>query len=223
MFVPGYGVGTMTQLASEAPVRRSQEQRRTQTRRLLLEATVASLCELGYSGTTTLAVEKRAGVSRGARIHHFESKAALLAAAGDYLYEQLSDQYAVAFADPKGKQSDRQRLRTGLHMLWTIYQRPHYTAVLELHGAARKDAELKDRLSDVAARHRELALQASGVFFPGIGRIRAQRCIETIHAAFVGMCVQGGVTAEARQSEYVLSALEDLVLSQLKSESKDRE
>ena len=111
-----------------AQARRTQEQRRTHTRKLLLDATIASLCELGYAGTTTLEVERRAGVSRGARIHHFDSKAALLAGAVDYLYDQLATQYDQAFAPTPGRRSDRQRVRAGLHTLWSIYQQPHYTA-----------------------------------------------------------------------------------------------
>jgi AcrR family transcriptional regulator len=209
----------MATAASEA-TRRTQAERRAHTQRLLLDATLASLAELGYSGTTTLEVERRAGVSRGARIHHYPSKAALLAGAIDKLYEQLSENYAQAFAaKAKHRGSDRQRLRAGLHLLWSIYQRPEFTAVLALNIEARNDRELTQSLRTVAAHHRGLALLAAQRFFPALGKTRSELCIETIHAAFMGLRLQEGVTADARHVELVLIALEDLVMSHLETRS----
>src|SRR5262245_42445622 len=208
----------MVTAATEA-TRRTQAERRARTQRLLLDATLASLAELGYSGTTTLEVERRAGVSRGARIHYYPSKADLLAGAIDDLYLQLSANYAQAFAKAKHRGSDRARLRSGLHLLWSIYQRPEFGAALALNLEARNDSELTERLRTVAAHHRGLAREAARQFFPGLGKTRAELCIETIHAAFVGLRLQEGVTADAGHVEMVLIALEDLVVSQLESRS----
>src|SRR5215212_9497832 len=71
------------------PVRapRTQQQRREETRRALLDAAVESLIEVGFARTTTLEVQRRADVSRGALLHHFPSKAELLVAAVDHLAE----------------------------------------------------------------------------------------------------------------------------------------
>src|ERR1043165_9988837 len=71
------------------PVRapRTQQQRRDETRRALLDAAVESLIEVGFARTTTLEVQRRADVSRGALLHHFPSKAELLVAAVDHLAE----------------------------------------------------------------------------------------------------------------------------------------
>jgi len=202
--------------------RRTQEERRTGTRRRLLDATIATLAELGYSATTTLAVERRAGISRGARAHHFPSKAALLAGAADYLYEQLSDHYGAAFGDAQSGRSERQRMHAGLHMLWSIYQRPEYTAVLELHAATRIDLELRERWCAVARRHRQLALAAAQAFFPGLGDVRAESLIETIHAAFVGLRLQGGVMSDPERVNMVLESLEELAVQQLRND-RDKE
>ena len=67
---------------------RTQQQRREETRRALLDATVESLIEVGFARTTTLEVQRRADVSRGALLHHFPSKAELLVAAVDHLAEK---------------------------------------------------------------------------------------------------------------------------------------
>ena len=61
----------------------TQKQRSDETRRVVLDATVACLTELGFAKTSTVEVQKRAGVSRGALLYHFPSKAGLLAEARD--------------------------------------------------------------------------------------------------------------------------------------------
>src|SRR5215475_95934 len=88
---------------------RTQQQRREETRRALLDAAVQSLIEVGFARTTTLEVQRRANVSRGALLHHFPSKAELLVAAVDHLAEmrarelkELSAQLPPEGTEPGG-------------------------------------------------------------------------------------------------------------------------
>ena len=55
--------------AATAP-RRVQE-RSLATKAALLDAAIESLVERGYAATTTIETARRAGVSRGAQLHHF--------------------------------------------------------------------------------------------------------------------------------------------------------
>ena len=71
--------------ASSKPLRRSQDERTAQTRARVLDAVLGCLVERGYAGTTTTAVAARAGVSRGAQLHHYRTRAALVAAAVEHL------------------------------------------------------------------------------------------------------------------------------------------
>ena len=64
-----------------ATVRRTQAERTAETTAKLLDATADCLVERGYAGTSTVEVCRRAGVSRGALVHHFPSKDDLVAAA----------------------------------------------------------------------------------------------------------------------------------------------
>jgi AcrR family transcriptional regulator len=201
---------------AELRVRRTQEERRSHTRRILLEATLASLAELGYAGTTTLEVERRAGVSRGARLHHFPNKAVLLTAAIDLLFEQLSARYTTAFASGVLKKNPRQRVRAGLHEMYAIYQHQHFGVLMELNVAGRTDPELRTGLRRVAKRHRQLAVEAAALLFPGVSRGDAERLIETIHAAFAGLRMQDGVTADLEHAEMILSVLEDVVVQRIR-------
>lgn len=206
-------------LSAQPPVRRSrrtQLERRTQTRRALLEATLACLSERGYAATTTLEVERRAGVSRGARLHHFPSKAALLRGAMQLLEAQLSERYAAAFAANPTRKHERQRIRAGLHELFAIFAHPHYAAVLELSVAARTDPEVREPLQWVADRNRQLALQAATKLFPTLRPADAEQLIETVRAAFLGLRLQEGVSADKRHTELVLSVLEDAMVARIK-------
>jgi AcrR family transcriptional regulator len=131
------------------PARRTQAERSAATRALLLEATVASLVEVGYAHTTTTLIADRAGVSRGAQMHHFPSKAELVAAAVEYLADRRADQLREeAAALPGG----RDRVKRVLDLLWESHRGPLFQAALELWVAARTDAELRHRLTPVETK-----------------------------------------------------------------------
>jgi AcrR family transcriptional regulator len=124
-------------------LRRTQQERREETRGALLEAAVASLLEVGYARTTTLEVQKRAGVSRGALLHHFPSKAALLAAAIEHVVRVRGADLERRLAEmPRGGA----RAGAALDLLWSVYADPHIQVSIELWASARTDAELRAAL-----------------------------------------------------------------------------
>ena len=75
-----------------------QEERTRVMRARLLEATVELLVERGFSGTSTTLVSERAGVSRGAQLHHFPTKNDLVVAAVEHLTEVRGAELAAAAA-----------------------------------------------------------------------------------------------------------------------------
>lgn len=200
-----------------SPGRRTQQQRREATRARLTNATIESLIECGYQGATTLEIERRAGVSRGARIHHFPTKAALLAAAVDHLYDRVSSSYELAFGGAAPGTSDAQRVRAGLRRLWETFQAPEYTAVIELTSAARTDDELRASLQAVGLRHRELAQQAAARLF-AIPADQAFPLIEGCHATMMGLLLRRNVQGDDGAAELVLAMLEDLIIARLPAE-----
>lgn len=70
--------------AAQKP-RRTQAMRSDETRGRILDAAFAVLKERGFVGLTTPEVAQRAGVSRGALVHHFPSKLELVAAAMEHV------------------------------------------------------------------------------------------------------------------------------------------
>ena len=118
---------------------RTQGERSAAMQRRLLAATVESLYENGYGGTTTLEVQRRAGVSRGALLHHYASRADLMVAAVDHLTRQRMSEVvtlAQATAPTTG------RIEWAVGVLWSTFDGPLFTASLELWLAARNDPEL---------------------------------------------------------------------------------
>jgi AcrR family transcriptional regulator len=120
-------------------VRRTQAERTATTRGALLAATVDALVENGYRHTTTSEVPRRAGVSYGALLHHFPTKAELLCAAVGHLFEQRLGEFRKAMADLPAAAP---KAEAAIDMLWTMFQGPTFTAWLELWVAARTDPEL---------------------------------------------------------------------------------
>jgi AcrR family transcriptional regulator len=105
----------------------------------LLEATIDCLVEHGFSHTSTTLVSERAGVSRGAQLHHFPTKNDLVVAAVEHLTDvRGADLAAAAERLPTGKR----RTRAVLQMLADHFTGPVFTAALELWVAARTDEAL---------------------------------------------------------------------------------
>jgi len=142
---------------------RTQQQRRDETRRALLDAAVESLIEVGFARTTTLEVQRRADVSRGALLHHFPSKAELLVAAVDHLAEMRARELkAFASQLPPETEPAEPGRRTGepgadartdavLGLLWQCFSGTFFKVSMELRTAARTDPELR-RVLTVAER-----------------------------------------------------------------------
>ncbi len=106
----------------------------------LLEATVDCLVERGFAGTSTTLVSERAGVSRGAQLHHFPTKNDLVVAAVEHLTEVRGAELAKAAEKlPTGPR----RTRAVLRMLGDHFTSPVFSAALELWVAARTDENLR--------------------------------------------------------------------------------
>jgi AcrR family transcriptional regulator len=129
---------------SEPRVRRTQAERSAAMRTRLLDATIECLVTYGYAGITTPRVAERAGVTRGAQIHHFRSKEDLVVAAIEHLAQQRTQ---AAIREFGRVETSSDPVSTVLDFLWEAHQGPMFIATVELWVAARTD--------DVLARHIE--------------------------------------------------------------------
>lgn len=188
--------------------RRTQAERSASTRGRLLDATLACLVEHGYAKTTTAQIEQRAGASRGARLHHFATKAVLVTEAAGSLYERIAERYACAIAEVAPEED---RFRAGLRLLWEMYADPTHAAVIELYAAARTDPELRATLRDLGRRHQQDVRKRANEYFPELARRDASGLFETIQAALTGLAVHRMVHEARVPDEPVLELIEHMV------------
>jgi AcrR family transcriptional regulator len=131
-------------------------ERSAATRKKLLDATIELLFEVGYFQTSTVAVTERAGVSRGAMLHHFPSKADLMMATSHHivgLRRELHNERLGKFA------TDREKFLHLIDVLWEAFQTPSGIARIEIMLGARSDPEIGPRFRELndalEERHKE--------------------------------------------------------------------
>jgi len=127
----------------------TQAERTAATCERLLDATIGLLIERGYRGTSTPEVCKRAGVSRGAQLHHYPTKEALVAAAVDHLLQRRVAELQDRLAKAPGGLLD---LADAATKLWSIYTGDTFYAWLELVVAARTDEDLHRLVAELDLR-----------------------------------------------------------------------
>jgi AcrR family transcriptional regulator len=138
-------------LASFVPRSSLQEERSAETRRRLLEAAIACLNERGYTGTTTTEIAGRAGVSRGAQVHHFRHKEELVIGALEHICERRLAELEFAFEElPIGGLEFR--LETLIDLMWTAFRGPSFYAWLELLVASRTEPILRAAVRETNQR-----------------------------------------------------------------------
>lgn len=199
----------------KARVRRTQEERSAETRGRVLEAALECLAERGYAGTTTTAVVEKAGVSRGAQLHHYPTRASLIAAAVEHLYAGLRADYERAFqaiAPGEGK------LAAALALFWEVWQDPRLAAVLELHVAARTDEELATALRPVAAEHQRHIVRLARRILPreALSTRRFDDVLDVVQETLRGIAVGCLVERDAARVRRTLAMLEKMVSTALR-------
>jgi AcrR family transcriptional regulator len=140
----------------------TQEERSAAMRERLLNATLDCLVDVGYGRTTTVEVAERAGVSRGAMLHHYPSRLDLVAAAIEHLAERRVAEFVASIGRlPPGTDV----VRAAIDLLWEQFTSGSFHAALELIVASRTDAELRERIGPLMRWYDDLVLKAGRDLF----------------------------------------------------------
>jgi len=126
----------------------------------ILDAAVQSLIEQGAARTTTLEVQRKAEVSRGALLHHFPTHAELLSATVTDLVRR-NEQSVFELLDKL--QSAPDAVERAIRALALMMAQPPFMAELELWTLARTDEGLREALLKVerdARKESERVLRA---------------------------------------------------------------
>ena len=161
--------GLKTRDADSAPTRprrRTQAERSSETRRILLETTIRCLYTHGYAATTTLLVAHEAGLSRGAMLHQFPTRVDLMMFVVQSVFDDevaVYDARLAAIPDPK------ERMYAFPEIVWEVLSRPSGVAVLEILQGSRSDPDLTERLAPLQAEIERNALALLGRWFGDAG------------------------------------------------------
>jgi AcrR family transcriptional regulator len=190
-------------LVTSAPLRVPQEERTRLMRQRLLDATIDCLVEHGWSGTSTTLVSQRAGVSRGAQLHHFPSKNDLVLAAVAHLSEKRAEELREA---ARHLPSGRRRTRAVLDMLAEHFTSPVFNAALELWVAARTDATLHAAVVPLEQRvgreAHQIAVDALGV---DEGRPRVRELVQATLDLVRGLGLANTISDDSARRRRILA------------------
>ena len=182
------------------PVRRTQAERRAETRGRIVRAVVESIAELGFQRTTASEITRRAGVTWGAVQHHFGGKDGILAA----VLEDSFEHFAAQLADvPRAGAPLAERVSRFVDGAWAHFSSPDYRSTFEILLNHTLEEEVGDPpwqtamfqawnrvwseiFSDVKLSRRDaVALQTFAISaLSGIASLAMlRRAVEPVHAA----------------------------------------
>lgn len=201
------------QPAGIAPVDAGLQQRKSaETRLTILDAAIKCLAQSGYARTTTQLIAKVAKVSRGAMLHHYATKQALIEAVTDYAFYRHMERFIGAVA----ALSDRARTEqnVGIRLDWQIYLSDEYSAYLELMVAARTDEELRTMFIPKARRHdRVWREQLIKVFPEWAGdHVLLDKSRRLVQAVMSGMVLNRDTWNDPVMEDAVLEMLSSLLI-----------
>jgi AcrR family transcriptional regulator len=225
-------------ITAEAPSgthgpRRTQEQRRERTRTALLDATIETLLERGYSRTTTAEVCVRAGVSQGALFKHFATKQALLASSVEHLYDRLlrryTEQMGKTDAGPTrpirpNPQSAETYISDAIDALWRTFEQPELSVAYELQAASRTDPDLRDLLKRVGESHASAIRRTASELFPEVAAgERFAPLLDTVLETFQGMAMSRMIAPDPDHETRVLGVLKSFARDAFEHDKREAE
>jgi AcrR family transcriptional regulator len=187
-------------------------------RHRLLDAAVECLIERGVAGTTTLAVQRRAGTSRGALLHHFPTHADLLAASVTELVKRNEQAVTASRAGIAGLHDP---LRTAINALAYAGRQPSYLAELELWAMSRTDRPLKQALmSAERAAKREIDRVSADLFAKWADSDAYDDAVALTQHFVRGLAISENLRSSAARRERLISAWTDAMRPMLEGRAR---
>lgn len=186
-------------------------------RQRLLAATLESLAEDGYAGTTLSSIVRRAGVSRGAQVHHYPSKQALILDAAEDLLRRTYKTLGTLLLDIA---DENNRFEGLIAAAWDeLFSIPLYRAYQEMLLASQRDPLLADALRKQSIRVMQIFQTAIDHYFEIIPGSR-----ENLTALFIqiqwtlgGMAAQSHLMPDERFRRMHLKRLARLMASHIRA------
>lgn len=136
----------MVRASNAEALEKSPQARSILMREKLIETALDVIHDLGYRSATTIEFSRRAGVSRGALLHHFPTRSDIIIAAMEKLLREATIEIRqVADRVACGEVS----LEEFVDFLWTMFSGRFFYVSLEFINEARTDPDLRSRMIPV--------------------------------------------------------------------------
>lgn len=202
-----------------------QAEKSAMTRGAILDAAIECFIDLGYANTTTAVIAEYAGVSRGAMMHHFPSRSAVLQAAIGYLHEQRLREYheLMRNIDPPTEQLSRDKIRASLEAAWEYVNLPSFVAYHELLAASRTDPELNGIMQPLERDFEGLFMQTVRAEFPHFADLDIlELCNDIVQFTMRGMALSHMSSRKQERAERMIELLTDLLEELYTTSSAER-
>ena len=196
----------MTQANDSAP-RTWQQTKSQNTRESILNAAIDCIYEKGYGRTTTERVARKAGVSRGAMLHHFPTRQALISAT----VHHLNDLRLQAFAAEESRIQEGQHyslIEEGIETYWEQLKSPLFTVFQELQILSRTDTELAEVMRPAIEEYDRAWIKAVQNLFPDLAESRAHGLASlTTQFLLEGLALNRETRSNPRRERLVVDGL----------------
>ena len=189
-----------------------QAEKSALTRQAILEAAVRCFVEHGYAKTTTAMIADEASVSRGAMMHHFPSRSAVMNAVVGYLHVRRLNEYRglMTDIDSPDRTLTRAEIRVSVETAWKYVNLPSFIAYQELLGAARTDPELAESVREVERDFEREFLKTVRSVFPHWKQVKSlQAAHDLVQFVMQGMGVAHRSSNREQRAKRVIETVTD--------------
>ncbi|WP_230198387.1 TetR/AcrR family transcriptional regulator [Luminiphilus syltensis] len=192
-----------------------QAEKSAMTRKAIIDAAITCFVERGYTRTTTALIAAQAGVSRGAMMHHFPSRFAVLQAVVSHLHATRLMEYRELMQnidDPEAA-LERESIRKSVVAAWKYVNLPSFVAYEELRAASRTDAELGDIIADVEKDFDRQFLQTVKTVFPHWTKVQSlEAAHDLVQFVMQGMANSHMGSQKKKRADRVIDLVTDTLM-----------
>lgn len=189
-----------------------QAEKSALTRQAILEAAVRCFVQHGYTNTTTAMIAEEGDVSRGAMMHHFSSRSAVMKAVVGYLHVRRLNEYRQLMSDidSPDQMLTRAAIRTSVETAWKYVNLPSFIAYQELLGAARTDPALASAVDEVERDFEREFLKTVRAVFPHWKQVKSLKAAhELVQFVMQGMGVAHRSPQREQRARRVIDTVTD--------------
>ena len=187
-----------------------QARKSAATRDQIISAAIRCIVESSYSKTTMMKISEKAGLSRGATLHHFPSKMDIIRAVVAYLHEKRIQAFRRSIKDIP---ADADMAHMAIQAYSDHVNHPIYVALFELSVAARTDQELREILHPAQIAFDREWYQTAWDLFPEwqADREAFDLALNLSQITMEGMAIRNFTHARKYDRERLLEYLEEKI------------